>query len=318
MKKTETLMKISIIIPCYQSAKSLPAVAKEIREEFAKHNGYDYQLILVNDCSPDNTLAVIAELCREEQKIVGIDLAKNFGQASAKLAGLPYAAGDAIIYMDDDGQHPASGIFKMLDKINEGYDIVYARFPRKKHGFLRRLSSYCHHKTAELSGTKPKGISVSSFTAWSRFAVDSLKNYSSPFPSAGSYLYRITTRVANVDVEHRDRIAGNSGYTLRKLVALWLTAFTNFSFVPLRAASFLGFSCAVIGFVFGAFIVVRKLFFNNILSGYTSNMAMLLFIGGTIMMILGVLGEYLGRIYMTISGLPQYVVRNVINQPPNR
>lgn len=308
-------MVISVCIPCYRSAKTLPGVVAAIKEEFAKHEGYEYQLILVNDGSPDNTFEVISRLCREDERIIGMNLSRNHGQASAKIAALRYANGDALVYMDDDGQHPAEGIFKLVEKVQEGYDVVYAHFSRKKTSLFKKVTSNLHNKIAEWTGNKPKGIHRSSFVAWSRFALSCVKNYHSPFPSAGAYLLCVTDRFANVEMEHKKRMEGRSGYTLKKLVGLWLNSFTNFSIVPLRMASFVGSSCAAFGFLFGVYVVVRKLVHPSVPAGYTSTIAVLLFIGGMIMMMLGLLGEYIGRMYMILSNKPQYSVKKALNVP---
>lgn len=308
-------MLISICIPCYRSALTLPTVTAEIRDVFSGREGFDYQIVLVNDGSPDNTYEVIEQLCSEDPKIIGVDLSRNYGQASAKMAALPYATGNAIVYMDDDGQHPAAGIFPLVEKLSEGYDIVYARFPQKKHSFFKRITSRLYQKVSEFIGNKPKGISVSSFTAWSRMAADAVMRYKSPFPAAGLYLNKVTTKIANVDMEHRDRLAGESGYSFSKLIGLTITALTNFSIIPLRIASIVGVCCSAMGFVTGAIVIIRKLLNPAIAAGYTSSIAVQLFIGGIIMMILGVLGEYIGRIYMTISDLPQYNIRQTKNAP---
>ena len=311
----EKKMVISVCIPCYRSAKTLPKVVAAIREEFAKHEGYEYQMILVNDGSPDNTFEVIAQLCEEDENIIGMNLSRNHGQASAKIAALRYATGDALVYMDDDGQHPAEGIFRLVSKVEEGYDVVYAHFPKKKTSVFKKLTSDLHNKIAEWTGNTPKGIHRSSFVAWSRFALECVKNYHSPFPSAGAYLLCVTDKFANVEMEHKKRIEGSSGYTLKKLVGLWLNSFTNFSIVPLRLASFVGVSCAGIGFLFGIYVVIRKLLHPTVPAGYTSTIAILLFIGGMIMMMLGLLGEYIGRMYMILSNKPQYSVQKALNVP---
>lgn len=308
-------MVISVCIPCYRSAKTLPKVVAAIREEFAKHEGYEYQMILVNDGSPDNTFEVITQLCEEDENIIGMNLSRNHGQASAKIAALRYATGDALVYMDDDGQHPAEGIFRLVSKVEEGYDVVYAHFQKKKTSVFKKLTSDLHNKIAEWTGNKPKGIHRSSFVAWSRFALECVKNYHSPFPSAGAYLLCVTDKFANVEMEHKKRIEGSSGYTLKKLVGLWLNSFTNFSIVPLRLASFVGVSCAGIGFLFGIYVVIRKLLHPTVPAGYTSTIAILLFIGGMIMMMLGLLGEYIGRMYMILSNKPQYSVQKALNVP---
>lgn len=308
-------MLISICIPCYRSAQTLPFVLDEIREVFAAREEYDYQVILVNDGSPDNTYEVISRLCQEDLRVIGVDLSRNYGQQSAKMAALPYASGDAVVYMDDDGQHPAAGIFPLVEKLAEGYDIVYARFPQKRHSWFKQLTSRMYQKVSEWIGNKPKGISVSSFTAWSRTAADAALRYHSPFPAPGLYLNHVTTRIANVDMEHRSRIAGESGYSLRKLISLTITALTNFSILPLRLSSYIGIGCAALGFLVGIITIIRKLVNPAISAGYSSTFAAILFIGGIIMLILGVIGEYIGRIYMTVSDMPQYQIRQVDNAP---
>lgn len=304
---------VSIAIPCYKSALTVPTVVNDIRNTFSQRDNFDYQIILVNDYPDDNTFEVIAQLCQEDSKIIGVNLSRNFGQTTAKMAALPYVTGDVLVYMDDDGQHPADQIFLLVDKVLEGYDLVYARFPHKKHSLFKRFTSWLNSKVLELNGSKPKGISISSYLAINRVAVDALKKYKSPFPSIGGYLSHVVRRCANVDLEHRDRITGQSNYTLRKMMALWLTGFTNFSTVPLRLSAFIGVGCAAVGFITGAIVVIRKLLNPAIAAGYTSSIALQLFIGGMIMMILGLCGEYIGRIYMTVSNMPQYEIRETLN-----
>lgn len=304
---------ISICIPCYRSAKTLPIVVKSIKKEFESRTE-DYQIVLVNDGSPDNTFQIIQEICKKDKKITGVNLMRNYGQASAKIAALQYALGDVVVFMDDDGQHPADGIFKLVDKLNEGYDVVYAAFSHKKHSAFKRLTSNLHNWLAEKMGNKPKGIKRSSFSAWSRPVADALRNYKSPFVSIGSYMMHITVNYANVEIEHKERIAGKSGYTLKKLLKMWMNIFISFSMAPLRIASFLGFSLSLVGFVWGIFLIVRKMLHPSIIAGYTSNIVITLLIGGILMVMLGIIGEYLGRIYMTISGLPQFNVRETINE----
>lgn len=307
-------MLVSVCIPCYRSEQSLPTVVEGIKREFALHPEYQYEILLVNDGSPDNTFSVIRTLCASDSHITGIDLSRNYGQNMALCALYQRISGDMAVFMDDDGQHPASGIFLLLDKLLEGYDVAIAKFPHKKHNLFKRITSWGHRTLAEWTGTCPKGIVYSSFTAWSKIAIDAAKNYHSPFPSIGAYLMHVTTRFANVDMPHNDRLYGESGYTLRKMLTLWLTSFTSFSIVPLRAASVMGAICAGIGFLGGLALVIRKLINPAIAAGYTSMVTLLLFIGGLILLVLGLIGEYIGRIYMTISDMPQYTVREVVGE----
>lgn len=306
-------MLISIIIPCYRSTMTLPAVIREIQQVFAEKKEHDYQIILVNDGSPDDTFGTICKLCENDKKIVGVNLSRNYGQACARMAALPFVEGDCAVCMDDDGQHPADGIFALADKISEGYDMVYARFQHKKHSVFKRITSRMYGKFMETAGVRPKGISLSAFWAWSRFAVEELKKYHSPTPSVGSYLMKVSSRFANVDIEHRERIAGESNYTLIRMINLAITGLTNFTVVPLRAASILGMVLAVVGFIFGLLVVLRKLFYPQIAMGYTSIMAVILLLGGIILIVQGLLGEYIGRVYMMLSDMPQYTIRETRN-----
>ena len=306
-------MLISIVIPCYRSAKTIERVVDEIKCEILKRSENQYQIILVNDCSPDNTFQVISEIARKDPNVVALDLARNFGQSNARIAAVPYIKGDVAVCMDDDGQHPADQIYLLVDKVCEGYDLVYAKFPKQKQTFFRRMVSRLHTNMQELTGAKMKGIFNSPFLAWSSFAIKALKQYNSPFVSAGSYLMRVTNRVANVEAVQRERMEGKSNYNLKKLLNLWLTEFTNFSIVPLRCSSLLGFISASLGILLGIVLVIRKLITPSIAVGYTSTVTLLLIVGGIIMLMLGLLGEYIGKIYMTISNLPQYMVRTAIN-----
>lgn len=310
-------MLISIVIPCYRSQNTIESVVAEIKEEFKLHEEYDYQIILVNDGSPDDTLSVIRKICATDDNIIGVDLSRNYGQASAKLAGLNYVKGEVTVYMDDDGQHDPKGIFQLVEKIRSGYDVVYAHFTGKKHSAFKRITSSLQRKLAVWAGNSPKGIFGSSFLAYSKFVTESLKKYNSPFVSIGGYLMKVTGKFANVEMEHRKRLSGSSTYNFKKLFNLWMNTITNFSIVPIRMASYLGIFCAFLGMISLIIIVLRKLFVPNIAVGYTSTISILLFVGGLIMLILGFLGEYIGRIYMTVSGAPQYQIREVMNDEEN-
>ncbi|MDO5138041.1 MAG: glycosyltransferase [Oscillospiraceae bacterium] len=307
-------MIVSVVIPCYRSELTIRTVVGEIKDTVSEREGWDYQIVLVNDCSPDNTFYVIKELCSEDRKIIGVDMSRNFGQETAIVAGLGYASGDAVVVMDDDGQHPTKEMWKLIDKMQEGYDIVYAAFPHKHHSWFKRFTSDLHGVINEWIGCKPKGIILSSFWCLSPFCAKELSKYHSPFTSRGGYLMRITQKFANVEIdEHRDRLAGSSGYNLKKMLELWFSNFTNFSIVPIRAMAKLGWIIAAMGFLFGIYLVIRKLFDPSVAIGYTSIMSVILFIGGIIIAMIGFIGEYIGRTYMTVSGMPQFIVRQSIN-----
>ncbi len=310
-------MLISVAIPCYKSSKTIEKVVDEIRDNINASKKHDYQIILVNDYPDDNTFSVIRKICEADSKVVGLNLSRNFGQTAAKMAALPYVKGDVLVFMDDDGQHPAEGIIPLAEKITEGYDVVYAYFKSKKHSFFKRFTSKINAKLAELNGTRKKGIHASSFLAMSRFAVDSYKEYKSPFPSLMGYLNTLIDKVTEIEMPHRERLEGKSNYTFKKLVKLWFTGFTNFSVIPLRAIAVLGILIAIMGFIFGGVVIISKLINPALAAGYASTMSVLLFIGGLILVALGFIGEYIGRIYMTISNLQPYRVREILNVKDN-
>lgn len=307
-------MIVSVVIPCYRSSQTIEAVVREIIETVAQRPENDYQIVLVNDCSPDNTYEVITRLCEKDKKIVGVDMSRNFGQETAIVAGLGFATGDVVVVMDDDGQCPTPEMYKLIDKVNEGYDIVYAKFAVKHTSLFKKLTSNLHGKISESIGVKPRGIALSSFWALSSFCAKQLSKYHSPFTSRGGYLMRITQKFANVDIdEQRERIAGSSGYNLKKLFALWFSNFTNFSIVPIRTMANAGWVIAFAGFIFGLVLIIRKLVLPDVAVGYTSLMAALMFFGGLIIAMIGFIGEYIGRTYMTVSGMPQFIVRDTLN-----
>jgi len=290
-------------------------VVDEIRDVFSRNPEHNYQIVLVNDYPFDDTFDLITKLCQEDNKITGLNLSKNYGQTCAKLAAIPYAIGDVLVFMDDDGQHPAEGIIPLAEKIAEGYDVVYAHFKSKKHSIFKKFTSFINAKISEFNGTRRKGVHVSSFYAISRFAIEAYKSYNSPFPSMMGYLNTVAGKITDIEMTHRPRMEGKSNYSLKKLLKLWLNGFTNFSVKPIRLIAAIGAFIAFCGFSFGVFVIVRKLINPVIAAGYSSTMAVVLFLGGTILIALGLIGEYISRIYMTVSNLQQYRVREVVNAP---
>ena len=307
-------MLISITIPCYRSAKTLPLVVEKIREAFQNRDGFEYQIILANDGSPDDTFEVIKGLCNEDSRIIGVNLSRNYGQAIAKYAALSYAEGDIVVCMDDDGQHPAEKLFMLVDKVLEGNDVVYARFPKKKAPIMKRFTSWIHTQIMCCTIKKPKELQLSSFYAMNRLVADKLKDYKSPYPATLAYMMHITTKIVNVTIEHQERIAGKSGYNFFKRFSVWLDTFVSLSVVPLRFASLMGFIVAILGFISGLVLIVQKIVNPAIAMGYTSTMSAILFVGGMIMIMLGLLGEYIGRMFIVMADAPQFVVRETINE----
>ena len=306
-------MKISFVIPCYRSENTLEKVVDEIKGKMASLESYEYEIILINDCSPDKTFAVVRRLCAENKNIIGLDHAKNFGQHAALMAGFHFATGDIIICLDDDGQTPADEADKLIAKIEEGYDVVYAAYENKKHSVFRNVGSNINRKMTEVMLGKPKELYISSYFAAKRFVVDEIMKYRNAYPYVIGLVLRTTKNICNVNVNHRDRMEGTSGYSFKKLVALWVNGFTSFSVVPLRIASYGGGFVAVIGFLYAVYTVIAKICDPNRVIGWSSTIAILLILGGMILLVLGMIGEYIGRIYISLNNSPQYVIRTVIN-----
>lgn len=315
---------ISFVIPCYRSQGTIETVVNEIRDTVAEQNRsatarrFDYEIVLVNDCSPDGVWNVIKQLADEDSKIKGICLAKNFGQHSALMAGYAATTGDYVISLDDDGQTPASESFKLVDKLEEGFDVVYGYYEHAKQHLFRRFGSWTNKKMAEAIIGQPKTLNTTSFFIMKKFIVEEIVRYPNAFPYISGLVFRATKNLGNVEVTHRLRLEGESGYTIAGLIGLWINGFTAFSVKPLRAATLIGIICALVGLAAGGFVVYEKFMRPNIPIGYTSLLASMLFIGGMIMLLLGLIGEYVGRIYISINQSPQYVVRERTNFPAEK
>ena len=306
------MKKISFVIPCYRSQKTLGGVVEEIETTMAGLNGYDYEIILVNDCSPDDTLSVIRELATGSPKIKGISFARNCGQHAALMAGFSYVSGEIVVCLDDDGQTPANEVGKLLEKIEEGYDVVYASYAHKQHSGFRNLGSKANGKMTEIMLGKSPELYMSSYFAAQRFIIEEMLKYKGCYPYVGGLVLRATKNICNVPVEHRQREVGESGYSLGKLISLWTNGFTSFSVKPLRLANYLGFISAIFGLIYALYIVIKYFAVHTAPLGWSSTTAIILIIGGIIMMSLGMIGEYVGRIYMCINATPQYVIKEII------
>lgn len=302
---------ISFIIPCYRSEKTIGVVVDGIKKTVQRI--YNYKIILVNDGSPDDVFDIIVELCKDDTNIIGINLSRNFGQQAARMAAIPYVTGNYVVFMDDDGQHPSEGILQLVDALKRGYDIAYAHFKVKQESKFKQFGSWLNRKMTDFLIGKPKEIKQSSFFAVRSYVAKELLHYKSPFPYIFGYFMKTTQNITNVEIQQLPRIEGKTGYTIKKLILLWLNGFTSFSITPLRVSSLLGTIISVLGFLWGIIIIVRKLMIPEIAIGYSSVMAVILFVGGMIMMMLGLLGEYIGRMFISINQIPQYVVKDRIN-----
>jgi len=306
-------MKLSFVIPCYRSADSVENVIDRIIDTVQKDGRYDYEVICINDYSPDNTLDVLKKIAAGNPKVKVLALTRNFGQHSALMAGYNHITGDIVVCLDDDGQNPPEEMFKLIDKLNEGYDLVSARYAKKKHNLIRRLGSKVSFAMSRYLVGMPKDIDLNSYCVFRRFVADEVVKYRNAYPFVHGLMLRITRNVANVDISHQDRQIGSSGYTLSKLLGLWMNGFTAFSEKPLRLATVLGFLSAIIGFLYSLVIIVQRIVNPAIPAGYSSLMAVVLILSGVIMLLLGLLGEYVGRIYICLNNAPQYAIREKYN-----
>ncbi len=301
--------KITFVIPCYRSSHTITAVVDEIEEKLSDL-GLEFQVVLVNDSSPDDTWMVLKELSRRNY-VTAIDLARNFGQHAAIMAGLHYAEGDMICCLDDDGQTPVSEFHKLYEKIKEGYDVVYAAYDEKKHSRFRNMGSRLNSMMLESFLNKPKDLYMSSYFLAKRFVIDKILEYDYPYPYLMGLVLRTTNKIVNVPVEHQERREGESGYSMGKLLALWMNGFTAFSVKPLRVASLLGGILAAFGIIYLIYTLVNKIINPDAPLGWTSIMGGMFLIGSMILIMLGIIGEYLGRLYISENRSPQYVIREV-------
>lgn len=304
--------KISFVIPCYNSAKTIEGVVEEIRETMENLEQYIYEVVLVNDCSPDETFQVIRKICQSQSHIYGLDLAKNFGQHGALMAGFHQVSGDIIVCLDDDGQTPASEVGKLLQKIEAGDDVVYASYAHKKHSLFRNFGTYMNEKMAEFLLGKPRELFVSSYFAARKFVIEEMMKYENAYPYVIGLVLRTTKRISNVEVDHRERQIGQSGYNFKKLLALWFNGFTAFSTKPLRIATVSGSLFALVGFGYGIYTVIKKFLIPQVPIGFSSLMSALMFIGGMVLLMMGLIGEYIGRMYICMNNAPQFVVREKV------
>lgn len=305
---------VSFVIPCYRSAQTIGRVVDEIDTTMKELSGYAYEIVLVNDASPDDTFDVIRGMCAKRRDVCGVNLARNFGQHAALMAGFRHVRGDVVVCLDDDGQTPADEVGKLLAKLEEGYDVVYAKYVHKQHSLFRNFGSKVNELMTRAMLGKPKELYISSYFAMRRFVAQELVRYENPYPYVIGLVLRSTKKIANVEVTHREREIGTSGYTVGKLLGLWFNGFTAFSVKPLRIATVIGVISACGGFLYGIYTVVKKFLNPAVPVGFSALMAAIVFFCGLILLMLGIIGEYIGRIYISLNNSPQYVVRECVDE----
>ncbi|MFH1790722.1 MAG: glycosyltransferase family 2 protein [Candidatus Omnitrophota bacterium] len=304
-------MKISVVIPVYQGARTIARLADELMKTFS---GRDMELVLVNDGSGDSSHDECVGVFKKHKDAVSyVNLAKNFGEHNAVMAGLNYATGDYAVIIDDDFQNPPEEILKLVECAADGdYDVVYSYYRKKAHSLFRNLGSKFNDMVGTFLLDKPGDLYLSSFKCVNRFVIDEITAYKGPFPYIDGLILRTTRKIGKVMVKHDRRAEGKSGYTLRKLVRLWLNMFTNFSVIPLRISTLFGFAFSILGGIFSVHIVIEKFLHPETPMGVTSILVAILVFAGIQLVMLGFIGEYLGKQYLTANQTPQYVVRGVL------
>jgi polyisoprenyl-phosphate glycosyltransferase len=303
--------KISIVVPVYNSEGNLRELVRQIGDALACR---EYRLILANDRSRDHSWDIIRELCAADSRVVGVSLRKNSGQDNAIMAGFRYADGEYVVIMDDDLQHSPYDIEALVNACeSEGVDVCYASFAKKNQSWWKNLGSWLNGKIAESVIGKPRDVYLSPFKAVRKAVIDDVVKYEGPYPYVDGLLFSVTSSIAQIDVEHHSRHAGLSNYSLSKSMSVFLKLVTSFSILPLRMASMSGFVSASLGFVLMIYFFVKYFIDGNGMEGWTTLVLLILILGGLILMSLGMIGEYLGRMYLTINKRPQFVVKETIN-----
>jgi glycosyltransferase involved in cell wall biosynthesis len=303
---------LSFVIPLYNSADTIGAVVREI--DALKVPG-GHEIVLVNDGSADATAAVCRELIKSTRvAITYVEHARNFGEHNAVLTGWRHARGSHIANLDDDGQNPPAEVLKLWQHaLSTGLDVVFGHYTVKQHSAWRNAGSWFTNRMTDWALDKPPGFYLSSFRCVSAFVARQVTVYAGPFPYIDGLLLQITQRIGSIEVLHEARTAGASGYTFRRLLRLWLSAWINFSVLPLRVATVLGLVVAAAGLL--AFVGVVCLWFIDPGPGYGFGwtMSALLIFSGAQLVMLGLIGEYIGRMFLAVNQRPQAVVREVIS-----
>ena len=305
-------MLYSIVIPCYKSSKTIRKVVEMTMQEMDRLDRREYEFVLVDDCSPDDgeTMAALMGLVRDYAFVKVVELAKNAGQHNAVMAGLNEGSGDVFIAMDDDMQTHPSQLGKLLDEFDKGYDIVYGYYEHKEHSKFRNFGSYVNYMTVRILLKKPKDLKTSSFWVIRKFVRDYAVEYKSAYTHLQGLFLRTTRNISSVPIQHFKREVGTSNYTLKKLIKLW-SNILGFSIVPLQMATYTGFFFSLIGILAAIGVIILKFVRPATYIGWPSMMATICFFSGLNLMFMGIIGEYVGRIFLGMSKNPQYVVRQV-------
>lgn len=300
---------LSVVVPVYRGAATIGALVEAVGA-LAVEGGLE--IVLVNDGSPDDSLDACRRAAASSRvPVTVIDHARNFGEHNAVMTGLRHARGDYVITMDDDLQNPPEEVGRLYQYAKStGLDVVYTKYREKEHAAWRNLGSRFTNRMADYLVDKPRGLYLSSFRCMSAFAVEQVTRYEGPFPYIDGLIMQVTQRIGTLEVKHLPRADGRSNYNLRRLIRVWLNMAVNFSVMPLRLATFLGFALSGLGLI-GVLIVVVEALFGDTPQGWASAIVAVLLLSGTQLLILGIAGEYVGRLYLMAAKKPQSVLRGV-------
>lgn len=299
---------ISIVIPVYNGSKSIQKLVDLLIRELSI---YQLEIILVNDCSPDDSEEKCIDLFEKNKDVVKFfSLAKNVGEHNAVMAGLNQVTGSYAVIMDDDFQNPVSEVKKLIEyALSSNNDVIYTYYDDKKHSYFRNLGSKFNDKVATILLKKPKDLYLSSFKILNKFLISEIIKYNLPFPYIDGLILRTTNNIGKIKVKHERREEGQSNYTLTKLVSLWMNMFTNFSILPLRISMFVGLVFSIFGFGYGIYAIIEKIIYPDLPSGYTTIIVLISVFAGIQLIALGMVGEYLGRMFISQNKKPQYSIK---------
>ena len=304
----------SFVIPCYNSSESIRHVVELTMEEMEKMNRREFEFVLVNDYSSSpKTMPVLKKLAEEYPCVTVLNLAKNAGQHNAIMAGLNYAKGDILIGMDDDMQTHPSQLPYLFEELEKGYDIVYGYYPEKKHSAFRNFGSWVNYISVRILIGKPKELKTSSYWVARKFVRDSVIEYQAPYAYIQGLFLRTTRNISCIPIQHFQREEGESNYTFKRLLKL-RSNIIGFSITPLRLTEYCGFGLSLLSIIAAVVVLIRKILNPAMALGWPSLMIVICFFSGIQLMFLGLIGEYIGRMFLGLNRQPQYVIREVIRQ----
>lgn len=301
----------SFVIPCYCSKNNLEHVVEDIKKTMSEKPSFSYEIVLVNDCSPDGngTKDLIKKLSDNDDHIVGVNFSKNFGQHAALMAGFRTAKGDYIVTCDDDGQTPIESMWRLYDKLMEGYEFVCAKYSaRPQKNIIRKMGSSMNEYMQQHLLGKPDDLYMSAYFIATRSLINEITRYTGPYPYLAGLVLRSTSKIANIEIEQKDRLSGKSGYRLKTLLKLWINGFTSFSIKPLHLSFSVGVFSVIASILLILTMIIIKIVDHSFIIALHIQTGIILFLAGWILISLGIVGEYIGRIFISINNSPQYVI----------